>query len=704
MNGMIRWGVAMAAASGGVMALAQSADAVKSLAPVEVRESVVFPVHLPKRNVATGVEAANIDIPFSVSHVPLELVQAQAGRTLQDALRNVPGAQADSGFNGVHTQFFVLRGSIADSGTGSNRVLRDGVRMSNYPFVKAFVDSVDVLQGPGAALGLRSEPGGTVNLMSKQAEMANFGSVGVSAGGSGAMELSADINRVLSEEHELAARLVLTRSAASEWRHTPDKLDGVKLSVSQSEGNSYHLRLNAEATNQTYQPDYGIPALNGSPIDVPRDRQYGEPWDNSTTQNRIFDIHADVALSPDARLNMDWTHLEARSTSIKSGLTGNVKNASGDWGRFAAYEPGTDRLIDSVASTVESKHQWGGLQHTLMVGADYYRETLNQPSLTIPAANSPDINVFNPVFGLVKAPSTVLAAGATTRQNLESVALSVQDQVMLGEWTGVAGVRFVQQDFMYGTAGTKSVMETKWLPKVGVLRKLSSADSVYANAAMGMSPNQVSSSSNQSLPSRESRQLELGWKSLWNGGALASDVAVYQLDQSNMIADDQATASNFDFTVDGKARSRGLEASLTGDLTRRLQAKVAYAYTDARVSEHPVYKGKLTPNVAAHTLTLWGQYLWPVESDVQWLTGAGIYAQTKRYADRANTTELPGYVRLDITQTWRTRTGTGKSVEVQLAIRNVLDAYYYVSSHLHVARWITPAEGRNASLSVHYRF
>lgn len=694
----------MVAAGGSVAAWAQSGDEVKSLAPVVVRESIMFPARLPERNIATGSDSANLDIPFSVSTISSELVQAQAGRTLQDALRNVPGAQADTGFNGVHTQFFVLRGSIADSGTGSNRVLRDGVRMSNYPFVKAFVESVDVMRGPGAALGLRSEPGGTVNLMSKQAEMANFGSVGVSAGGSGALELSADINRVLSEEHELAARLIVTRSAASEWRHTPDKLDGVKLSMSQSDANLYHLRVSAEATNQSYQPDYGIPALNGSPIDVPRDRQYGEPWDNSTTQNRILDFHGDVALSADTKLNLDWTHLDARSTSIKSGLTGSAKNASGDWGRFAAYEPGTDRQIDSVASTLESKHLWGGWQHTLMVGADYYRETLNQPSLTVPAGNSPDINVFNPVFGLVKAPTTVLAAGATTRQNLESVALSMQDQVVLGDWTAIVGVRFVQQDFMYGAAGTKSVLENKWLPKVGLLRKLTANDSVYANAALGMSPNQVSSSSNQSLPSRDSRQVELGWKSLWNDGSLASDIAIYQLDQSNMIADDQTTPSNFDFTVDGKARSQGVEFSLSGELTRRVQVKVAYAYTDARVTEHPVYEGMLTPNVAAHALTLWGEYLWPVASEVQWLTGAGIYAQTKRYADRANTTELPGYARLDLTQTWRKRLGAGKSVDVQLAIRNVLDARYYVSSHLHVARWITPGEGRNASLTVNYRF
>ena len=60
--------------------------------------------------------------------MPTEDLRAQGGTSLQDALRNVPGVQADSGFNGAHTQFFSIRGAIADSGTGSNRVLRDGVR------------------------------------------------------------------------------------------------------------------------------------------------------------------------------------------------------------------------------------------------------------------------------------------------------------------------------------------------------------------------------------------------------------------------------------------------------------------------------------------------------------------------------------------------------------------------------------------------
>ena len=101
-----------------------------------------------------------------------------------------------------------------------------------------------------------------------------------------------------------------------------------------------------------------------------------------------------------------------------------------------------------------------------------------------------------------------------------------------------------------------------------------------------------------------------GWKSLWQGGKLVSDVAVYRLDQRNMISADQSTPNNnFDFTVDGSGRSQGLEASLSGEVNERLSVRAAYAYTHARVLDNSVFAGKTVPNVAAQTLSLGGHYL-----------------------------------------------------------------------------------------------
>lgn len=243
--------------------------------------------------------------------------------------------------------------------------------------------------------------------------------------------------------------------------------------------------------------------------------------------------------------------------------------------------------------------------------------------------------------------------------------------------------------------------ESRWSPKLAILKRLGETDTVYGNLSTGTSPNQVSSSTNRSLPSRRSAQAELGWKSLWLNGRLTSDLAVYRVNQTNMISADQSTPANtFDFTVGGGARSQGIEAALTGDITRQLSVAATYAYTDAAYRQNSVYGFNRVPNVARHSGSVWAQYAWGDGSR----SGGGIYVQSRRFADEANTTILPGYARLDLVQSWSMRLADKQAVELQLALRNVFDKKYDVSSHLHVSRWITPGQGRNAMLSASYRF
>lgn len=678
-------------------ALAQTANTLSEV-------TVSAPASPPEQRagtLATGLPGTVLDTPFSVSTVPASTLREQGGTTLQDILRNVPGVQADSGFNGSHTQFFTVRGAIADSGTGSSRVLRDGVRLSNYPFVPAFVESVDVLRGPGAAVGVRSEPGGTVDIVTRKPQMSNFGSVLFGRGSQGALETSVDLNRVLSQEDGVAARLSATRSDASEWRHVPDRLEGIKLGVAKNDGGRLHLRAGLEATWQTYQPDYGVPSANGRPVPVPRDRQLSEPFGDSTTDNRILDLHGDLALTPDTRAALDYTRLEGRSTSIRNVLSGSELpgQPAGTYARATVWEPGARRRIDSLVASLTSRQVLAGLRHQLYADVSDYREDLDQPSLNVPAFASTPINVYDPVFGRQVAPAGG-TPGATTRQRLRATALSVQDQIDDGLWSFVAGARITRQSFLYGTNGVQGLDESRWSPKVAVLRRLSDTDTVYSNFSTGLSPNQVSSSSNRSLPSRRSAQIELGWKSLWQEGRLATEIALYQLDQSNMISAELGTANPFDFTTAGSARSRGVEASANGAVTDRISVSVAYAYIDARFRDNATLAGRTVPNVARHSLNLWGHYAW----NDQWTSGAGVYAQSRRFADTANTTAMPGYARVDLTQTWRRRLGEGQGLELQVAVRNLFDRRYFVSSHLHVSRYVTPGQGRNAFVTGTYRF
>lgn len=677
----------------GAPAAAQSGAVPESALPVlEVRERVTAPAF---SSLLPGSSAA-IDTPFSISSVRADTLQDQGGVSLQDLLRNVPGATADLSFTGSHAQVFVLRGFLADSGTGASRILRDGARLSNYPFVPAFVDSVDILRGPGAAVGTRGEPGGIVQIVTKQPQLSNFGSISVGLGEYGARETAIDLNRVLSFNHELAARLIVNHSESSEWRGVPDRLDGIKLGLAKSDGEKYHLRLGVEVTDQRYRPDFGVPALNGRPAPIPVNRQLAEPWSDSTARNAVYDIHADVAISNNTRWAVDWTHLEANSTAIRQSLSAPV-NGNGTFARVIAVEPDTHRRIDSLATALSSIQGTGAVTHNLYAGIEYYREALAQPSGAVMAPYSPPINIFNPVYGLVTPPATINTT--LTRENLESTIVSVQDRLDWQEWSLVAGLQYTQQRFFYGATGS-GVDESRWSPKLALLRKLSPTQTVYASYSTGMSPNQAASASGQSLASRTARQYELGWKSAWLDQRLHADLALFWLKQNNMLADDPATLSIYDKRLSGAGRAKGAEVSLSGNLTSRLSVLAAYAYTHSRFAGASEFSGKLMPNVAAHTLSVFGHYDW----DMQWRSGLGVYAQGRRYADENNTTILPGYARIDATQRYYVRLSAERTFELQLALRNVLNKDYYAASHLHVTRYILPGEKRSLMLTATYRF
>ncbi|TWB23402.1 iron complex outermembrane receptor protein [Nitrospirillum amazonense] len=685
--------VAVAACLGapGASWAATPADGAAEAAP----PTVLITADRSASGLAMGVPGRDLDTPQAITSVTMPVMQDQGGLTLQDALRNVPGAQTDFGFTGSHSQVFVLRGFPADSGTGASRILRDGARLSNYAFVPAFVEQVDVLRGAGAAIGTRAEPGGTVNVVTKAPELHDFGAIGVEIGENNAREAYADLNRVISAPDELAVRLVANHSAADQWRHVPDKLDGAKLAIAKGRGDLYHLRVGVEATNQIYQPDFGVPALNGRPAAIPLDRQLAENWQNSLTTNRLYDLHGDVRVLPDVTLSLDYTHMDEWTRSIRQSVSTQVAGTAGTFNRVTAVEPDGRRGIDSVALSLQAVRATGPLTHHLYAGFEYYREDLTLDSASV--AN-PAINIFNPVYGRVTVPASFKFSRTT--ENLESQILSLQDRADIGDWSVIAGLQYMWQDFLYGTVGTLPVHEQRASPKVGLLRRLTPDQTVYFTYSTGTAPNQSPSSTNQSLASRHSQQYEAGWKSQWLDGRFGSSVALYRLDQSNMLSSDLRTVYAYDKTLAGTGRADGVEFQVSGALTDALSVEAAYAYTYSRFLVNSDFAGKATPDVAKHSASLWGHYQW----DAHWRTGLGLQAQSDRWANEANTTILPGYVRLDANQSYEMALGNGDQVRLQLNVRNLLDRRYYVAAHLHVDRYILPGEGRNVSVAATYRF
>ena len=137
------------------------------------------------------------DTPQSITIIPEKLVEEQAGTTLRDALRNVPGITATAGEGGGNQgDVFTIRGFNA-----RNDTYIDGVRDSGSYFRDAFnFESVEVLKGPSSTYFGRGSTGGIINQVSKTPLLETTNYSGILSGGMGQYwRGTMDVNQPLTQ-------------------------------------------------------------------------------------------------------------------------------------------------------------------------------------------------------------------------------------------------------------------------------------------------------------------------------------------------------------------------------------------------------------------------------------------------------------------------------------------------------------------------
>jgi iron complex outermembrane receptor protein len=125
--------------------------------------------------------------------------------------------------------------------------------------------------------------------------------------------------------------------------------------------------------------------------------------------------------------------------------------------------------------------------------------------------------------------------------------------------------------------------------------------------------------------------------------------------------------------------ARRVELDVSGEITRRLSMTLAWAYTDAMVTQDPVYAGKQLYNVPKHSGSINLAYQLGQDSfGNNWRIGGGTRFVGERQGDAANSFQLPSYFVTDAFIAWQTRLH-GQKLEIQANLKNVFDKTYYAS-------------------------
>lgn len=627
-------------------------------------------------------------VPQAIDSVKASELTAFGQPTLSEALTGIPGVNAsgDTRFDGVNIRGF----------SASNDFYLDGFRDDmQYTRDLGNTERVEVLKGPAAVLYGRGSTGGIVNRVSKKPQKGLESSVSAQVGSFDSRRLAADLNGEAGEQVQV--RLNLAQEDKDSFRNgVTSKRTLLAPSVNWEINDKLNWLLQYERNEHDRTPDRGIPGVNGRPADVPKEYVY------SDTRRDFID---DVAQSTRSRLTWDindqWQlRQQLGYTSLDSQFDNTyVTSVKGDQVTRSRWQQ--DLKANSLISNTEAEGQLqtGPVEHRLLVGFEQNWQE-RTPKLYQNATAIPAGNLYDP--GSLPTYDGAMKLSSDANHKVRGYGLYVQDQLSLGDWHLLAGLR--RDDFTVTSRRNdlnkeETLSVTSLSPRLGLVWNPIEEHAFYASYSKTFTPvggeliGITPGDKNNNLDPQHTRLYEGGVKSDWLDGRLATTLSLYRLEMYNKRSKDPLDPTKVILT--GLQRTEGIELSARAQLTDELYLRGGIAIQDAeQVKADADLQGKRPMNVSRQNGELFAGY----QSGKQgWFGETGVTAVGDRFADNANTTTLPGYARFDARAGYR-----WQQWEAQLSVENLTDHDYFVSATS--ASQIMPGTPRQLHLSAAYRF
>ena len=619
----------------------------------------------------------NRDEAQTVNSVAAQTLDDYQVKDLIDAMRFVSGVTQTNTLGGT-------KDALIKRGFGSNddnSIMRDGIRSAIGRNLGATTDHVEVLKGPASLMYGALEPGGLINVISKQPQFTRSTTLTGAAFSEGGGTFGMDTTGPLGDTN-LAYRLIAERSHEDYWRnYGVDEHTLVAPSIAWV-GDRASFSL-AYTYNEYASPfDRGTVFVNGRPADISYRDRLDERWAKTvgTSQSTTAKFEYQLNDAWRGRLTYGWTE-DRYSLAIAqpNALTGsNLRRiANGGHYDYESRYSALDLLGDQ---------QLFGQRHEITVGVD--NESLDKyRGKTYRNANTANgnLNIQNPQYGNLAEPATVSAVQSNAENNLVTTSVYFKDNWHLNDrWILVFGGRQEHWD-QYSDQGLGSSYAPgadsngdKFIPFGGIVFQPSDNVALYANYSESFVPNDADDAG-QSFKPTEGRSYEAGIK-YTPVQALNVNLAAYDIVKKNLV--NSVLQSNGDTLSEavGKARSRGIELDITGEIAPNWSMIGTYAYSHTEVlknAESPEQEGNRLPNAPMHTASLYVTHHLALPPSIgKWHLGAGARYVGERAGDDANSFYMDSYTVADAFVRWDLPT-QGYKTSLQFNIDNLFNTEYY---------------------------
>ena len=645
---------------------------------------------------ATRTEVPLIETPQSVQVVSRELMDDMGAEQLDDVVDLVSGVTRQNDFGGTWDNYSVRGFSNADGG-----FLLNGFASSRGYGVRrdaVSVERVEFLKGPAAALYGSSEPGGTINVVTKKPKFRPEHVFGLQVGTKGLARTTLDTTGPLSQT--VAYRLnVAAEDGASRTKRADNERYVVAPALTWAIDADTTLNYEAEFIRIRRPLDRGIIQVGGNPGVLPVDRYLGEPSrPNLHVDGDTHQLTLDRALNRDWRLRLGASHRETDLEGHAIDLIGALRPDNRTLTRRDSWRslPARDT---SLQAEVTGHFQTAGIGHTLLAGVESWRlATMQEIYYSTIANESFAIDIYEPVYG---AAPGMLTRSSHQRDVIRATGGFVQDQLSLSDhWKVLAGVRsdHFRQDYENWLRGSSQHQRhSAFTPRVGVTYMLSADSSLYLSWGRSFKPNTGADAQGHAFEPMKGTAWELGMKWQSPDQRLQASVAAFNIEKGNILT---ADPNDPDYNVaTGKVRSRGLEVDVAGQLDRhwRLTANVALADTKVTRDNNAARLGKRLAGVPRLSAAVFALREDTLPNGSRYGLGGGVVHVGKRTANDNDTWRLPGYTSVRLNGYWQ----VDPRVRLTLEVRNLFDKDHYLAAWRGLI--VVPGLGRQVVAGVQWR-
>lgn len=663
-----------------------------------------------------ATDVSGTKTPFALRELP-QAVRIMSRQSLDDlgavrmddALDYVGGVSRQNSFGGLWDNV-AIRGLAGDINNGM-ALLHNGFpanRGFNASRDSANIERLEFLKGAAASLYGASEPGGTINVVSKSPLWRRAHAAELYAGSGDFQRAAFDSTGPLGDT--LAYRI----NAAAERRggfrdHVRSRRALLAPALIWKLGAATSFDYKGEFLRNEAPLDRGVVAVDGSLGAVPRERFLGEPADGDVKAgNDSHQLVLDHALSDawSARLGLAYKEgkLVGFSTEAQPALQADGRTLR----RQRRYR---DFRSDDLTAQAELTGglNTGAISHQLLMGIEAVRFNLDQLMLRVnPSATAPyAVDVLAPVYGQAQPqplPNT------DTHEEQRNASLYVQDAISIGDkWRVLAGVRHDRndQELRNQRSGVTTTQRPgASTPRLAVSYLPNAHWTLFANAGKSFRPNNGVDALAAPFSPERGEALELGAK--WENQAhtLGATFALYQIVKQNVLTSDP---SNPGFSIAaGKVRSRGMDLDLSGQLSRAWRINASLSYIDAEVlRDNTLAVGDRLLNIPRANASVLLVYEGVLDGGRKFGIGGGVTGTGDRLGEvrtraQANSGTrafvLPGYGIGKLVGYWQLTPRTRVSLDVD----NLFDKTYYTNSFQ--STWVSPGNLRTATLGLQAKF